>query len=254
MKAERRQELKTNELGAFLLDAGDWAQSHATQLGGAAAIAIIAIVGMKFLEMSRASAVDKAILSIADLNFDVSAADSSFSALNDIIEDASSRDVKMVALTRKAAAAMNLVRADGNFHPQYLDKAAEAYEELAKAFPDRMPVVGMALGVLATIEEDRFLVDGDLKHKEKAKEYLTRLVNEPPFKGTPFQTAAAQRLGMIDDIFQVITLADPLPEAKKVATDGPNANQPTAVPRPNMRLKLNADGTTTVIEDENSPQ
>ncbi len=112
---------------------------------------------------------------------------------------------------RKGLAATDLAMRRDRFQPEYLDQAEQAYEELRRAYPDCMPVVAMSLGALANIEENRFVADQDSKHRDTARAYLTQLQDDAQFRGTPFQTDAAQRLSELDDVFQVIVLAEPLP-------------------------------------------
>jgi len=138
-----------------------------------------------------------------------------------------------MALLNEAKSAMSLStsRPDG-FHSEFLDRAAKAYQTLVDSYPDRMPVVATALAGLASIEESRFVIDGDLKHRDIAKGFLERLQNGTAFKGTPFQTEAARRLKSLASTFQAITLADPLP----------------LPPLPQLPASSSADDTTAKTE------
>ena len=251
MKTERRHELKSNELGAFLLDANDWAKKNATQLGTGALIVVLALLAIRFIQTSRARSTDDAIVSITGLSFvtpDEAAA--AFDTLEDVIHEAGDDRVMVSALLRKGRAAMSLSMTDG-FHPEYLDRAEAAFSELVRAFPARMPLVASALGVLATIEESRFAEDGKITHRAAAENYLKRLRDEPQFKGTPFQTDAALRLQGLDRVFQVIVLADPLPEPALPPTPlGPVVPDDTK-PEPVVRhFKVTPDGMVPITADE----
>lgn len=212
MRTQRRHELRTNDLSAFLQDANDWAKKHSTQIGTVAVVAAVVLVGYILVKRSKASSADAAWQTMRGLSFTPAEAAGSFATLEGLIADPPNRDFKMGALLRKARSAIGLAlgQEDG-FHPEYLDEAGNAYRELLEGYQQRPAVTGTALLGLATIEESRFATDGDLGHRAKAEEYLNRLVNEPQFKGTPFQTEAARRLQEYDGTFQVIAMAEPEP-------------------------------------------
>ncbi|MEE9294654.1 MAG: hypothetical protein V3W34_06815 [Phycisphaerae bacterium] len=213
MKTERRQELRTNDLGAFLLDVNDWTRKYIGRIGAGAVVVLVALLMMRYHERSQLQSRDSAILAMSGLSFDPAETDASFETLDGLIRDSKDADVRMTALVRSGGAALNAAMGSDGFKPQYLDRAEKAYLELVKAYPDRMPVVGMAMSALATIVENRFVADKDLSHKEVARDYLTKLQNDVRFKGTPFQVDAAERLLHLDEIFQVIALAEPLASA-----------------------------------------
>lgn len=220
MKTERRHELKSNELGSFLVETGTWAKEHTYQLGGGVMVVVLAVLAVSYVQRSQASSVAASLETMAGLPFTLEEADESFFKLDQLIAESSNRDFKMKALLRKASSAASLVtmQPDG-FHPEYLDRAEEAFQALLQAYPERMPVLGVSLAGLATVEENRFVVDGDPSHRDNARRYLERLQNEPVFRETPYQTEAALRLQTIDTVFQTITLADPLPVAEVPATE-----------------------------------
>jgi len=216
MKTERRHELRTNELSVFLADANDWTRKHSTHLGTVVIIAVVILVGYTLVKRSRASSTDAAWQTMRELSYTLENADASFDRLDQLIADANNRDFKMIALLRKARSARNLATLqDDGFHPKYLDEAAAAYRALLNDFPDRMPVVATALDGLAWVEESRFAVDGDAAHRSEARTFLERLVSEPRFKGTPFQTDAARRLQDLDVSLQTVAMVDaPPPDPK----------------------------------------
>jgi hypothetical protein len=185
-------------------------------------IVAVVVVGYTLVKRSRDTSTDAAWQTLRGLSFAPAEADGSFTTLNDLIEDAPNRDFKMVALLTKGHRAMSLALTDG-FDPRYLNEAEKAYRGLLEEYSDRMAVAATVLRGLAIIEESHFAVDSDLKHRTKAEEYLNQLVNEPRFKGTPFQTDAARRLQEYDATFQVIAMAqpEPLPPAPLDVQDEP---------------------------------
>ncbi len=240
MKTERRHELRTNELGAFLLDVNDWAKKHAYQLGGGMIVLALAVLVVRNVQGSRAHTSDAALTTMFDLAFTPEDQAASFETLERLINEATDPYVRRKALLRKGLAATDLAMRSGQFQPEYLNQAEQAYEELRRAYPDCMPVVAMALGALANIEENRFVADQDLKHRDAARAYLTQLQDDPQFRGTPFQTDAAQRLRELEGVFQVIVLAEPLP-LPPAPEPGPAAQSPGITITP-------VDGTQGSIE------
>jgi hypothetical protein len=219
MKTERKHELKTNDLGSFLVETNAWLKINGTKVALAGIAVVAIIIALNSAARSRTDAADIASMSLAKLSFTPEDAEASFEEMDQLIADASDRDFKMQVLLQKASVAMHLaIRTTEGFQPQYLDKAEEAYLELKNAFPDRMPAKATALLGLASIEESRFATDGDLAHKAKAEKYLTEVKNDDAAKGTPFQTVAAKRLLDLNKTFQVIALAEPLPEPPAEAT------------------------------------
>ncbi len=213
MKAERRQELKQNDLGAFILDISDWVKKYSLQVGGGLVVFIIILLVSKYVTKSQASSLEADLQLLGSLSFSADAdIDQSFATLDDLIRESGNSDFTMRALLRKGRTALFLSTgsADG-FKPEYLDKAEEACNALLASYGDRGPIAGAALSMLATVEENRFALDGLMSHQEKTRAYLERLQSDKLFKATPFQTQAAARLKTIDEVFQTVTLADPLP-------------------------------------------
>lgn len=229
MKTERRHELRTNDLSAFLLDTQEWAKKHATALGTVSVVAVVVVLSVAMVSRSRDSSMDAAWETMRTLSFTLEDAEASFITLDGLISEAKDRDFKMKALLNKATRSMNmaLLQAEG-FQPEYLDWAEEAYHALLDGYADRMPVAATALGGLATIEENRFVTDGDLSHRDTARAFLERLQNQAEFKGTPFQTNAARRLQTLDETFQTITMVEPppppIPPVSISAEDGVGAD------------------------------
>ena len=108
MKTERRQELRANDLGAFLVDAGDWVKSHVQTIGTAALVLVVVIVGTSALRSSRQSAASSAWESLSALSLAAEDADESFAAMDGLIAGSSDRNFRMQALLLKGSNAMRL--------------------------------------------------------------------------------------------------------------------------------------------------
>ncbi|NOT02826.1 MAG: hypothetical protein HOP29_19680, partial [Phycisphaerales bacterium] len=212
MKTERRAELRSNDLSAFLLDTYDWTRDHATHLGGAAVLVAVILFATAYVRRTRTGAVDAATQTLSGLKFTAEDVDTSFKSLETLIHDATDRDFKMTALLHKGDRSLALATDPaGSVNAAYLDQAESAYEQLRTQYPERMPIVGTSLHALATVEENRFVLDSDMRHRDKARAYLDQVVNAPAFRGTPFQTRAAERIQNLDIVFRTVTIAEALP-------------------------------------------
>ncbi len=255
MKTERRHELKTNELGAFVLEVNDWLRGHAALVGVAVVVVAVVVLGATYARRSQTSAQEAAWRTLSQLTFDVVQADSSFQQVDQLLAETKDPDLRMDALMRKGEGAMSLVLLQsGGFHPEFLDQAESAYRALRDEFPERAPVVGLALSGLATIEECRFVVDNDPAHRETAKGYLERLQNDALFKGMPFQTDATQRLLNLERTFEIIELVASAPDAAVPATLVPIAPAPAPA-----QTETPTSGSSTLLpslggETEGSPE
>ncbi len=241
MKTERKQELRTNELGAFLLDANDWAKKNSTQVFGGIVVVLVVVIAFRMFQSSRTESRNAAASSIGGLSFETpEEIGTSFADLDDAINSTSDRSVRLTALVRKGAVAMSLVGRDG-FNPQYLDRAEEAYKEILNDYTNSMPALGAALSSLATIEESRFVQDQDKSRRTTAENYLTRLQNGPMFKGTPFQTVAAERLLNLDEVFKTVEIAPAPPAMAPPATAAPEKADPEVISSEtgNLGIKIN---------------
>jgi len=242
MKTERRQELKSNDLSAWLMDANDWAKNHSARIGTVVVVAAVIILAYVVVKRSRASAADAAWQQINELQFTPELADESFQTLDSVIASASDRHLKLKALLRKGLHALSLAEdKDGLFKPEYLDKAEEAYQAILKEFSENMPARADALRALAVIEESRFAVDRDMAHRPKCEQYLNQLVNDPEFRETTFQTSAARELAELDQRFQVIELAEPAP-------------LPPSVIAPNVKLESDQPLNLNIKAAPSNPQ
>lgn len=211
MKTERRHELKSNDLGAFLVEINDWARKYAYQIGTAAGVLGLGLVVVLYVRGSHAGSVETSWQEMLDLSFAQETARESFTALDRLIDQTDDRDFNMIALLLKASNARGMVTQPDGFHPEFLDDAEQAYRALLDNYTERTQVTAAALSGLAFVEECRFVVDGDDGRYDRARQYLERLQNEAQYKETPYQTAAVERLLALDDAFRTVNLADPLP-------------------------------------------
>jgi hypothetical protein len=119
------------------------------------------------------------------------------------------------ALQGWASMAMRRAHAseDGTPSAEFLDSAADAYQQILARLPHRRLEKGASLLGLATIEADRFVLDRDPSRQAKAREYLERVRDAEEFNGTPLKSLALDQLNELDNVFVVVALAEPLPPA-----------------------------------------
>jgi hypothetical protein len=221
MKAARRQELKANELQQFLKEAGEFFRKYGNYFVGALVVIALIALGYVYMTRSAAQALADARQEMNSLPFatDEEVRDS-IAKLERLASENDSETFVVDTLRRRAGMAMNRAQAadDGTPSEEFLGLARTAYEEILQQFPERHLDVAAALIGLATIEEDLFVLDDDLTHKDAAREYLERIRDNPNLNGTPFQTVALDRLNALDETFVQVVMVEAAPEP---AADSP---------------------------------
>ncbi len=224
MKATRRQELKTNELAQTLEEIRNFLRSYGNYvLLGVICIAVIAVVWV-YMKRSSAEALATANQEMNSLTADNDeAAQAAITKLTQLGAESSDEAFICETLRMRASVAMERAHAHETGEPsaEFLDAAQAAYDELLRRFPEQATAVGAALCGLATIEEDRFILDGDLSRKDKARGFLERVRDNSALTGHPIQTVALDRLNKLDETFVQVTLAPPIiPQITPVTQPG----------------------------------
>lgn len=226
MDSERRHQLRENDLAHGLTVTRDFFEQHSKQITVVAITAIVLFAVGSLVVRSRANAHDDVWRQKNDLKFD--SRDEglrSVDRLLTMVRDSSDRRFVLDGLAEAGRQSLKLAM-EAPFPPdrELNGKAREAFEELLKRFPREPLPTGIALAGLATVEENDFVLDRNLAHKEKAREHLTRLSTDSMFNGLPFQRIALDRLKRLDSLFVVTEFAPapPPPPAEVVA--------PTEVP------------------------
>lgn len=216
MKAERRHELRENDLVHALSSARDYFDKNGGRLG-LVVIAVIAVVGVATFTMrSRAAALEDTFRQRTNLSFeDPETGLASLEKLKEMASTTSDAGFAMTAWLDRGAQALRLTReAPAPPDPKFNGVAEDSFQQLLQRYPDNPLAAGVALSGLATVEENRFLSTGDLKHKETARQFLQRIVDHPRLAGLPFQQNAMDRLSRIDQVFVKVELAIPKPPAE----------------------------------------
>jgi len=213
MKAERRHELKENELAQALGDLATYVRTHGTRLvlivGGAVAALL---VGWYYVS-SRSEAASRDWQRYTELlsTQDQLGLEGTVGEFREIGDNASKDALAMHALARAGHNALTLAlqAPTASDAQRYTREAEEAFNELLRRFRGKPIARGVALSGLALAAENRFIVDGDASQKEVARRHLESIKNDPELNATPMQSQAISRLNILDDIFKPVTFDPP---------------------------------------------
>ncbi len=228
MKHHRRQELQTNELAQILADIREnYSRYGSYILGGLAAIIVIAALAI-YISRADAAARDTAVQQIMAARFvndnglplPADQVQSAIDSLQTVADDSSDPDITRRALIKLAGGVLNVcVSQPDAVTAERLQAVENASNRLLRDYGRQPVVAGAALLFLANVEGNRFVLDGGIRHRDKAREYLTRITqnSEKRFDGTPFMQLALTELNNLDETFQTVTLAPPRPPAAAAA-------------------------------------
>jgi len=256
MKAERRHELKENDLVHFLYQARDYLGERANQilLIVVVVVAVIAVVSWSLRSSSRA--VDDAYAELSSLTFaDVESGRESLGTLKMLSESSSDEAFILRALILRGEQAVRLAGlTDPAPDPGINSQAEEAFTELLDRFGDNILALGVAHSGLATVAENQFVIDGNPAHKDTARRHLDAIKTNTALNGTPFMSSALDRLNMLDETFVVVKFAPPAPKEEPVAEQDTEDR-----PISNMEMMSTAErmavprAMVAPVEEEESP-
>ncbi|MCC7291302.1 MAG: hypothetical protein IT449_04465 [Phycisphaerales bacterium] len=245
MKAERRHELKENDLVHALHDLRAYTQSHGQRLllTGGGIVVIILLVWFIIRSSSQATMRDWARYTEIASTVETTGWST---GLNDLLD--------LGGKTKDSALAIRIL---GQCGQEGLRLAIEAKDDAeAKAFTDqaeqaftllrdqyggtRALARGVAICGLATVAENRFALTGDAAQKDVAKRYLEQVANDPELNATPMKNQAITRLTTLDEVFKPVTFAPPLPKPEPPKVDGGTAGDPGAAANPDAAAKPDA--------------
>lgn len=260
MKTGRRHELKENDL-AHMLEA---AQTYLTQRGGrilftvGAVVVVIAIVSISV--RSRAAALEDAWQRKQSLAFeDAEEGKRSLETLDALTKDAADPAFVLTSLIDLGTHALRLAHeVDVPPDPELNEMARNAFTRLLARLGDNPMAFGVAHCGLATVEENAFVLDGNLAHKERARQHLEAVTGNPAVQGLPFHRLALDRQKLLDNVFTVVRFeAAPVEEE---TTEGepvpitPTRVSPEDVPqRILQKVKVQPDGSMKVLETRQEP-
>lgn len=209
MKAERRHELKENDLAHMLDQAGDYLREKGSRLGLIAAgiVVVVAVVGIAV--RSRAVALEDAWQLKRSLSFETTAdGKQSLQSLASLTAASTDPGFIMTGLLDQGRYALELAhKAEDPPDREMNEKAGEAYSALLQRFPRNPIAFGAAHVGLATVEENLFALDRDPAHEESARGHLQAILDRQDMAVMPFFSLATGRLENLDEVFTVTRFA-----------------------------------------------
>lgn len=243
MDAERRHQLRENDLAHGLTVTRDFFEQHSKQITVVAVTALAIFIIGSFLVRSREQAQEDMWRQRNELKFENAQEGlRSVDQLLALVKGTSDRRFIVDGLIQAGRESLRLAK-EVPFPPdrELNGRARAAFEELLRRFPGEALPAGVALSGLATVEENDFVLDHDVAHKEKAREYLMRLSSDPTFHGLPFQRVALDRLKMLDSLYVVTEFAQPPPAPPPEETPTDPAEQ-SGKPAENEPAKIEPAG------------
>lgn len=214
MKAERRHELKENELQHMLEVARKYLDENGKTIGFAVFVIAAVLLAIALTARSRTAAMEATWQRRTSLKFtDAVIGKESLRELAAMTQESPDENFVFKGLVDRGAQALRLSR-EAPISPdrELNDMARDAFDELLTRFGDNPLALGIAHCGLATVEENEFVIDQDMDHRARAEEHLTAVIESPLLNGMPFQRLALDRRNALDKIFRVVEFQYPVPE------------------------------------------
>ena len=228
MKQERKQELHTNELAQTLLEIREFLSRYGNYVIGAVVVLAILVGLFFYIRRADATALDSTYQQLrAQRLFGTDGKplleeeiNTAIDTMRRIADEAKDPPLAQRARLQLASSVLYLCTVEPrSMTASQLQAAEEACNRLLENAGTRTVIAGSSLLHLAAIEGNRFVLDGDGAHKEKAREYLTRITTDPNkvFAGTPYMRLALDAVNELDATFQTVKLAATQPAATQTA-------------------------------------
>lgn len=233
MKSERRHELKENDLAHAIETAKGYLNERGKQLTIGVIIFGAVIAAVVFGARSRTAAMEDVWQRRAQLNFDqYEVGRESLESLVSMTKGISNDRFLRSSLMEQGQQGLRLAQlapAPPDLNLTLLAKTA--LEELLTRFGKNPLARGVALSGLATVEENLYIVDRDLQHKEQAKARLNAIISDESLSGMPFMRIAMDRLRDLDKTFSRVEFSYPEPDLPEVVEEDPAiTKEPTTDP------------------------
>ncbi|MCH8052752.1 MAG: hypothetical protein IH895_01700 [Planctomycetes bacterium] len=219
MKTQRRQELKANDLSVYLQQVSEYFNKHAGMITivsiGVIAVVAAAVFANRTAVQHREYAWEA--LNSADVASRTPGPERAtwqkemIASWEDIVDNYGDTDVAPLARYQIIQFCLRqfLESETGDMRGQLLDTAEKHCNSTLNSAGSNTTLKATALNALSAIEQNRYVLDGDLAHKETAKSYLERIRNGPEFVGTAFQDDVLTRLNEFDSLWHPLVLLDP---------------------------------------------
>ncbi len=210
MKAERRHELKDNDLLHILHTMRDYLTENGGRVGLAIILVVVGATALSIGVRSQSAASEESWTHKSELIYsDVEKGRESIATLTTLTAQSGDDSFVLSALLEQGQQALRLAQ-EVPFPPDedFNNVAKTTYTSLRERFPGNALAIGTALIGLATVEANAFVLDTDPAHMEKAKALLTEARDSKALSGLPFQRIAIEKLSRLDQTFRpVITVA-----------------------------------------------
>ncbi|MBI4717639.1 MAG: hypothetical protein HY763_07535 [Planctomycetes bacterium] len=262
MRADRRHELKENDLAHALEVAKVYLHENGKRLGLAVTAVIVIFAVVTVAVRTRAANIEDAWRRRSELSYkSADEARQSLEKLSAMVKESADIGFALSGLVDLGMQSLRYAQESAAPpDPDFNALARQAFEDLLARFPANPLAAGMAHSGLATVAENAFVLDQNPSHKEEARRHLSAIVDNASFQGLPFYRRAADRLAAIDRTFSVVRFAaappPPAPSADLADPAEPAAGAampeaaPAAPPEVKMqRVRVNPDGTVEPIEE-----
>lgn len=224
MKTQRRQDLKTNELSVYITQLSEFVAQHAVAIIVSGVVLLGAVGAVVYANHTTALNRQLSWQAYRDA---LQASQIPDPENDDWVRDVVTQwqavvvDYGDVAVSPQASWQLvdfclrQFISADDEkLKAELLDSAERSCRTIIERYPQNTSLRAAALNGLAAVEQNRYVLDGDLAHKDRSRAYLEQIRNGKEFLSTPFQTAVLDRLNDFDRMWQPLVLVEPPPAAE----------------------------------------
>ena len=262
MKTQRRQELKANDLSVYLQQVSEYFNKHAGMIT-IVSIGVIAVVAAAVFANRTAvqhreyawEAFNSAAIASRSPGPEIAIwQEEMIASWEAIVDDYGDTDVAPLARYQIIQFCLRqfLESETGDMRGQLLDTAEKHCNSTLNSAGSNTTLKATALNALSAIEQNRYVLDGDLAHKETAQSYLERIRNGSEFAGTAFQTDVLARLNEFDSMWHPLVLVDPPTDPPTDPPMGPPAEPETEAASPKDVVTPPADASPP--PDDSDPE
>lgn len=253
MKAQRRHELKENDLSHALLVARDYLDEHGKQIGLAVVVVGAVVIGTALTVRSKGAAIEDHWQRKEELRFtDVEVGRESLAALKNLIQESKDEQFLLESLIDLGQHSLRLA-GDVVVPPDQKlnEEARKAFEQLLERFGDKPFASGVAHLGLATVEENAFTLDRKASRKADADRHLSVIIEDPALDGLPFKRIAMDRRAALDVTFVPVVFVEPEVEELTVPDSGTGPAE-LVIPAP-FQSTLEEGAPVDLLPDADEP-
>ncbi len=223
MKAERRHELRENELARVIGDFRTYMQTHGQRLLLVGGGLLVVFVAVWFYTQNKSESIGRDWVRYTEILASTPEdgwADA-LTELRRIGRESRDTSLSVTALSKAGHTALRLAlqTPEQEKAEAFNDEAEEIFDELRSRWGRFDVARGVALCGLATVAENRFAFDADASRKEVARKLLDEVANDARLNGTPMKNQAISRLATLDEVFTPVTFAPPEPKPEPASAD-----------------------------------